>query len=254
VLQFGEPVRIVREPGLYVRTPFIQELTRFDKRVLSREVTASEYLTLDRKRMVVDHVARWRIVDPLAFYRTVRTEPAAVARMDDLTASRFRQELARFEFIPIVRERRDDIMETVSVGVAEAMRPFGIEIVDVRIRRLDLPSEVQDSVYARMQAERHRQAERFRAEGEERSRLIRARALREQEVILAEAYGDAQRLRGEGDARSIEIAGRAFGQDPEFYGFMRRIEAYERLLNKGTTLVMSPDSDLFRYLQTPRSQ
>lgn len=251
VLQFGEAVAVVQEPGLHVKAPFVQNVVWFDRRVLSRELTAAEYLTLDRKRIVIDHITRWRIVDPLAFFRTVRDEQAAVARMDDIAAARLRQELARFEFVPIVRERRDDIMDTVTIATREAMAAFGIQVLDVHIRRLDLPAEVQQSVFARMQAERLRLAERFRAEGEEQAREIRANADRDVQILLATAFATSQNLRGEGDAQAITVTGQAFGQDPEFYAFLRRLQTYEQVLTEGSTVVLRPDSSLFQYLENP---
>jgi membrane protease subunit HflC len=251
ILQFGDVMAIVQEPGLHMKAPFVQNVVRFDKRVLSRELNPSEYLTLDRKRIVVDHITRWRITDPLAFYRTVRDEQGAVSRMDDISSARMRQELARYEFIPIVRERRDDIMNDVTAGTRDAMRAFGIEVLDVHIRRLDLPAEVQQSVFARMQAERHRLAERFRAEGQEQALAIRASADREVQVILATAFGSSQSLRGEGDAQAIAVTGQAFGQDPEFYAFLRRMQTYEQVLGEGSTVVLQPNSSLFRYLESP---
>lgn len=251
ITQFGEPQKIVQSPGLYVKTPFIQEVVRFEKRILTRDPSPSEYLTLDRKRVVVDAVARYRITDPLQFYRTVRDEAGIGPRLDDIAGGWLRQELAGRNFIPIVREERDDIMARVTTGVREAMRPFGIEVVDVLIKRLDLPVGVQDSVFDRMRAERQRIAAGFRAEGEERAREIRATADRTAEVTIAGAVAQAERIRGEGDAAAIEITAAAFGRDLDFYQFQRRLAAYEELFTSGGTVVLTPDSDLFRYLEGP---
>ena len=251
VIQFGDVLAVVQEPGLHFKTPFVQDVVRFDRRVLSRELTPAEYLTLDRKRIVVDHVTRWRISDPLAFYRTVRDEAGAVARMDDITTTRLRQELSGTEFIPIIRERRDDILTRVTAGTRQGMQAFGIEVIDVNIRRLDLPTEVQQSVFARMQAERLVLAERFRAEGEEQALEIRARADRDVQILLATAFATSQNLRGEGDAQAIAVSAQAYGQDQEFYAFVRRLEVYERVLTDGSTLVLRPDSNLFQYLESP---
>lgn len=251
VLQFGQPVQIAQQPGLYYKLPVIQSLIRLERRVLVVDVEAGEYLSLDKKRLMVGHVSRWQIIDPLLFYRTMRDEPGAVARLNDLVSARLRQEIAKHNFIDIVREKREQIMAEVTLGVHEQAATFGIRVLDVRIKRLDLPSEVQASVFARMVAERERIAKRYRAEGEERALEIRATADKEREIILATAYADSQRLRGEGDAQAAAAAAAAFGQDHEFYAFLRRLEAYEQIFSEEAMLVLHPDSDLLRYLETP---
>lgn len=253
VTRFGQPVRIVREPGLYFRLPMVHMLTRFDKRVLGTDSPTGEYLTLDKKRLLVDHVSRWVIADPLQFYRTMREERGAMARLDDIISARLRQAFAKEEFKAIIREKRAAIMEEVTAATRELAKPFGIQVVDVRIKRADLPPEVQASVFARMQAERQRIAMRYRAEGEEKAREIRAGADKEREIILARAYSTGQRLRGEGDAEATAVTGRAFGQAPGFYAFLRRLETYERVFADGTTtILLRPDSDLLHYLESPR--
>jgi len=251
ITQLGKPVRIVREPGLHVKLPVLQTFTRFDKRILITDAQAAEYLTLDKKRLAVDHVSRWRIRDPLEFYRTVRDERGAMARLDDIIFARLRQEIARHNFAEFIREKREGIMQAVTAGTREMAAPFGIEVVDVRIKRADLPTEVQASVYARMRAERDRIAKRYRAEGEERARQIRASADKDREIIVAKAYEESQRLTGDGDAEAVATYARAFGQDPEFYGFLRRLETYEKIFAEGTTVILPADSDLLRYLQGP---
>jgi len=251
ITQLGKPVRIVREPGLHVKLPVLQTFTRFDKRILITDAQAAEYLTLDKKRLAVDHVSRWRIRDPLEFYRTVRDERGAMARLDDIIFARLRQEIARHNFAEFIREKRVGIMQAVTAGTREMAAPFGIEVVDVRIKRADLPTEVQASVYARMRAERDRIAKRYRAEGEERARQIRASADKDREIIVAKAYEESQRLTGDGDAEAVATYARAFGQDPEFYGFLRRLETYEKIFAEGTTVILPADSDLLRYLQGP---
>jgi membrane protease subunit HflC len=252
LVQFGNPQHIIREPGLYVKAPFVQQLIRFEKRVLSTDARTAEYLTLDKKRVMVDQISRWRIVAPLDFYRSVRDVQRAQARLDDNISARLRQEIAAHNFLDLVRQKREEIMATVTKEVRETVKPFGIEVIDVRIKQVDLPSEVQASVFARMRAERERIAKRYRAEGEERAREIRAGADKEREILLATAYETMQRLSGEGDAQAAAIYAQAFGKDPEFYGFLRRLQAYEKMLNTGTTLVLPPESDLLRYLQTAR--
>ena len=253
-IQLGEPKRILQEPGLYFKLPIVQNLVRFEKRVLTTDARTAEYLTLDKKRVLVDHVSRWRIQEPLEFYRSVRDQQRAMARLDDLISARLRQETAKHNFLDFVREKREEIMETVTKDTRETAKTFGIEVLDVRIKGLDLPQEVQASVFARMRAERERIAKRYRAEGEERAREIRAGADREREVILATAYETSQNLSGEGDAQATVIYAQAFGQDPEFYAFTRRLQAYEKILSSGTTLVLPPDSELLRYLQNPGGQ
>jgi modulator of FtsH protease HflC len=252
IVQFGNPQRILQEPGLYFKLPLLQNLVRFEKRVLTTDAQTAEYLTLDKKRVLVDHVSRWRIQDPLEFYRSVRDQERAMARLDDLISARLRQETAEHNFLDFVREKREEIMQVVTKDTKETAKSFGIDVLDVRIKGLDLPKEVQASVFARMRAERERIAKRYRAEGEERAQEIRAGADREREVILATAYETSQNLNGEGDANATTIYAQAFGQDPEFYAFTRRLQAYEKILTTGTTLVLSPDSELLRYLQNPR--
>lgn len=251
LIQLGDPKRILKEPGLYFKLPIVQNLVRFDNRVLTTDAQTAEYLTLDKKRVLVDHVSRWRIQEPLEFYRTVRDEERAMARLDDLISARLRQETAKHNFLDFVREKREEIMEVVTKDTKETAKSFGIEVLDVRIKGLDLPKEVQASVFARMRAERERIAKRYRAEGDERAREIRAGADREREIILATAYEISQKLSGEGDALAAAIYAQAFGQDSEFYAFTRRLQTYEKVLSIGTTLVLSPDSELLRYLQSP---
>jgi modulator of FtsH protease HflC len=251
VFQFGDPVAVVTEPGIYIKAPFIQDLVRLEKRILGTVPQQAEYLTLDKKRLLVDHISRWQITDPLLFYRTVRTETGAMARLDQVIAGRLREEIARQNFIDVVREKRESIMEVVTDGAQDSAKSFGITLVDVRIQRIDLPTEVQASVFARMQAERNRIAKRYRAEGEERAIQIRAAAEKEREIILATAYQQSQILRGEGDALAAAIYAEAFGRDLEFYSLTRRLQAYGMILNDGSTLVLPPESDLLRYLQSP---
>lgn len=251
VFQFGEPVKTAREAGVYFKTPLIQDLVLFDKRILGTVPQTAEYLTLDKKRLLVDHVSRWQITDPLLFYRTVRDETAAMARLDQVIAGRLREEIARHDFIDIVREQRETIMAVVTEGAQQPSASFGITLIDVRIQRIDLPSEVQASVFARMQAERERIAKRYRAEGEERALRITAAADKQREIIQATAYGQSQVLRGEGDAQAAFVTAEAFGQDLEFYGLTRRLQVYENIIGARSTIVLPPSSDLLRYLESP---
>ncbi len=229
---------------------------RFEKPVLTTDARAAEYITLDKKRVLVDHVSRWRIQDPLEYYCSVRDRIRAVARLDDIIAARFRQEIATHNFLDLIREKREEIMAeeimaTVTKATRETAKTFGIEVTDVRIKRLDLPDEVQASVFARMRAERERIAKRYRAEGEEQAQQLRAVADREREVILATAYETSEKLKGGGDAEATGIYASAFGKDAEFYAFTRRLQAYEKILSSDTTLVLNSDSELLKYLQSP---
>lgn len=253
LLELGRPVGIDQSPGLFLKKPFIQNVERFDKRILVSDAHPQEYLTGDKNRLVVDHVSRWRITDPLQFFQTVRNETGALARLDDIIISELRAELGRVNFTQIISDQRDPIMEAVSRRVAESaaqQTSGGIEVIDVRIKRADLPQEVQASVFARIIAERSRIAAQFRSEGAEQAFRIRADADKERTVIEARAYESAQRARGEGDARSTELYAAAYNRDPEFYAFTRNLEAYERYLKQKATLVLSGDGELFRYLNS----
>ena len=238
---------------MYFKIPIIQTLQLFEKRVLTTDALAAvEYITLDKKRVVVDHVSRWKIEDPLEFYRSVRTEVGALARLEDILVARLRQEIAKHPFIGFIREEREKIVETVAKDAHEQAKRFGIKIIDVRIKRADLPKEVQASVYARMQAERHRIAKRYRAEGEQRSREIKAETDKEKEIILAKAYQQQMKLFGEGDGRATDIYASSYEQDAEFYSFLRRLQTYEKLFEGKTTILLESDSELLKYFRNPR--
>jgi modulator of FtsH protease HflC len=252
VFQFGQHVVTRQDAGLYFKLPFVQDIIIFEKRVLGTEPQGAEYLSLDKKRLLVDHVSRWQITDPLLFYRTVRDEHSAAARLDQIIAGRLREEIARHDFIDIVRLKREAIMATVTDGASEvALRNFGITLLDVRIQRIDLPTEVQASVFGRMEAERQRIAHRYRAEGEERAIEIRAGADKQREIILANAYQESEILRGAADADAAAITAQAFGQDLEFYSLFRRLQVYKNILGSQSTVVLPPSSDLLRYLESP---
>jgi membrane protease subunit HflC len=248
ILQFGEPIRTIQTPGLKTKTPFLQNVIYFEKRVLSSDAPPQEYLTSDKKRLVVDHVTRWKITDPLLFLEAVRTEAGARARLNDIVFSELRRELATVEFVDIIAQERENIMERVAKSSAEKASEFGIDIVDVRTKRADLPEEVEQSVFDRMRAERQRESSLFRAQGEEQANIIRAQADREASVTRAEGEREAQRLRGEGEAEAIGIYAEALSQDPEFYAFTRRLEAYAAVLKQGDTVIIPADSEFFRFL------
>lgn len=252
ITQFGKYIRTIKEPGLHFKIPLIHTLHRFDNRVLAQDPPSVEFITLDKKRVLVDHICRWKIEDPLEFYRSVRTETAALARLDDIIVARLRQEIAKQTFISFIREEREKIVEEVTKEANELAKRFGIKIIDVRIKRADLPKEVQASVYARMQAERNRIAKRYRAEGEQRSREIRAETDKEKEIILARAYEQQMKFFGEGDARATEIYAAAYERDPEFYSFLRRLQTYEKMAEGKTTLLLEADAELLNYFRSPR--
>ena len=248
ILQFGDPIRTIQTPGLNAKLPFIQNVIFFERRVLSSDAAPQEYLTTDKKRLVVDHVTRWRITDPLLFFKAVRTEAGARARLDDIVFSELRQELATVRFRDVIAQERENIEERVAKSAAEKASEFGINVVDVRTKRADLPEEVEQSVFDRMRAERQRESSLFRAEGEEQANIIRAQADRAGTVIRAEGEQEAQQLRGEGEAAAISIYAKSLSQDPEFYAFSRRLEAYAGILNQGDTVVIPANAEFFRFL------
>ncbi len=248
VTQFGEYKRTADAPGLYFMTPFVQTVTRMERRIMGSDTPPAEYLTLDKKRLVADPVTRWRVVDPLSFFKTVQNEVGAKARLDDMVNSEMRRELASRNFGDIIGNARDPMMVRVAAAVREQTKEFGVEIVDIRIKRADLPKEVQESVYARMRAERDRVAKQYRSEGEEEAQKIRADTDKEKVILLAQAYETAEKARGEGDAEGTGIYAAAYGKDPEFYSFIRSLDAYEKAIGADTSLVLSTGSDLFKFL------
>jgi membrane protease subunit HflC len=248
ILQLGEPINTVQAPGLNTKLPFVQNVILFEKRVLSSDAPPQEYLTADKKRLVVDHVTRWQITDPLLFFKSVRTEAGARARLDDIVFSELRQELATVGFGDVIAQERENIEERVAESAAEKASEFGIKVVDVRTKRADLPEEVEQSVFDRMRAERQRESSLFRAEGEEQANIIRAQADRAGTVIRAEGEREAQQLRGEGEAAAITIYAEALSQDPEFYAFSRRLEAYAGILKQGDSVIIPADTEFFRFL------
>jgi membrane protease subunit HflC len=249
ILQFGKPIRTITEPGLNFKLPApFQTASVFDNRLLEYDVPPEEILSQDKKSLIVDNYVRFRIVNPLLFLQTVQSVPIAVTRLDDIVYSKLRQELGTHEMAEIITENRDVIMEKVTRESNEATGPYGIEVVDVRIKRVDLPQENEKSIYARMEAERMRQANKFRSEGEEEAQKIRATTDRDKVVILADAYKIAQEIRGEGEAKALQIYADAFSKDPDFYEFVRTLETYKKVIDKNTTLVLPSNSKLFKIL------
>ena len=249
ILQFGEPVRIIKTPGLHFKLPApLQVAQRFDDRLLEYDVPPEEILSKDKKSLIVDNYVRWRITDPLLFLQTVQTEPIAKTRIDDIVYSELRRELGTHNMSEIITERREIIMEKVTRQSAIATKPYGIEVVDVRLKRVDLPQNNEQSIYRRMQAERIRQANKFRSEGEEESQKIKASTDKDKTIILANAYKEAEEVKGEGEAKAVDIYARAFSKDPDFYEFYRTLETYKIILDKKTTLVLPTNSKLFDIL------
>ena len=249
VLAFGKPVKTITKPGLNFKLPApLQVAVTFDKRLLEYDVPPEEVLSMDKKTLIMDNYVRWRIVDPLLFLQTVQAIPTAKTRLDDIVYSELRQELGIHDMVEIITETRDLIMDKVTAASNEESEKYGIEVVDVRIRRVDLPSENEASIYARMEAERNRKANMFRSEGEEEAQKIRAKTERDKTVILADAYKISQEIRGEGEARALDIYASSFSKDPKFYEFVRTLETYEKVIDKKTTLVLPGDSKLFKEL------
>ena len=254
ITQFGQYKRTIKAPGLKLKIPFLEAVQRFDQRILASDAVPGEYLTKDKKRLLADHVTRWRIEDPLLFYKTVRDELGALARLDDIVFSEMRRTLAENDFTDIIAKKREALMEEIAENARALSKQFGINVVDVRIKRADLPAEVQASVFARMVAERERIAKRYRSEGDEEAAKIRAQTDKERTIILATAYEESQKLRGEGDREAAKIYTEAYSADPEFYRFVKSLETYEQTIKDGTAFLLSSDSELLKYFRTTTSQ
>ena len=249
ILQFGDPIRTITEPGLHFKLPVpFQNIVRFDDRLLEYDVSPEEVLSKDKKSLIVDNYVRWKIINPLVFLQTVQAIPTAITRMDDIIYSELRRELGTHNMTEIITETREEIMEKVTKNSDKATDQYGIEVVDVRIKRVDLPKENEQSIYARMEAERNRQANKFRSEGDEEAQKIRASTEKDKTIILAVAYKESEEIRGVGEAEALEIYAKAFGADPDFYEFVRTLETYKKIIDGKTTLVLPVDSDLFKLL------
>lgn len=252
VLQFGSTKRVITEPGLQYKLPFVQNVIFLDKRILDLDSPAQEVIASDQKRLVVDAFARYRITNPLSFYQTVGTIGGANTRMATVLNSAVRRVLGDATFESVVRDDRPQLMNRIATQVNREAGNFGIEIVDVKIRRADLPEANSEAIFGRMQTERQQEAAEFRARGAEAARRITSRADRDATVIVAEAERDNQQIRGEGDATRNAIFAEAFGKDPDFFAFYRSMQAYEEALKgSNTRLVLSPDSELFRFFGNP---
>jgi membrane protease subunit HflC len=252
VLEFGKPKRVIKDAGLNWKVPFIQNVEFFDKRILDLDATSQEAIASDQKRLVVDAFLRYRIVDPLRFFQTVRDERIARQRLSTILESALRRVLGESSFIAVVRDEREDLMAQITKQVNANAQDFGIDVVDVRIKRADLPEANSQAIFRRMQTEREQEAAQIRAQGEEVARRIRAEADRDVTVLKAEATRESEVLRGQGDAQRNNIFNKAFGKDPDFFGFYRSMQAYEAgLKSSDTRLLLSPNTEFFRYFNDP---
>ena len=247
VLQFGEPVRLVQEPGLKFKVPFIQNVVVYDKRLLNLEPPAQEVVLKDKKRLDVDTFSRYRITEPLTFYKTVRNEYQAQSRLQDIVNSSARNVLATFTLLELLSEKRTEIMKKISEAVKADASQLGVEVADVRIRRADLPIDISQAINERMKTERIREAKGYRADGEKTAQEIRAKADKDATITVANAEKMAQKIKGEGDKIATEVWNKATSVDPEFYAFYRSLEAYKKSFNDKTSLVLSPEGEFFNY-------
>ncbi len=255
VLEFGNPKRVVTKPGLYWKTPVVQTVEFFDKRILDVEISSKEVTASDQKRLVVDAFARYKIIDPLLFFQSVTDEAGAHARIDNVMDAAMRSVLGGSSFIDVVKEKREALMRQIAERVNGEVKDFGIEIVDVRIKRADLPEANSQAIYERMKTEREREAAEIRAQGNEQSKRIKATADRGVTVLIADANRDSERLRGEGDAERNRIYAGAFSKDPDFFAFYRSMQAYEEGLKASDTrLIISPTTEFFRYFNNPSGE
>ena len=248
VLELSKPKEIITEPGLYFKLPFLQKVRYFSKQLLDNDSNPTEVITKDKKNLLVDNFTMFKIVDPLKFLETVRGERSARARLDDIIYSELRVEIGTHDLHDVVTETRDSIMAKVTNEANVKAAEYGIEVVEVRIKRTDLPPEVANSIFNRMRTERERIAMEYRSEGKEEATKIRAETDKEKTILVAEAYKEEQIVRGEGDALATKIYADAFNKDQKFYTFMRSMEAYKKSLKTDTTLLMSENSDFLGFL------
>ena len=252
VLRLGQPQQPITEPGLHFKAPFIDTVVYIDKRILDLEAPAQEVIASDQKRLVVDAFARYKIVDPLRFYQTLGSIAGANSQLAILLNSGLRRVLGEATFTQVVRDERDNLMSRIQQRLDQEAKSYGIQVVDVRIRRADLPEQNSLAVYRRMQTERQREDAEFRAQGNQRGQEIRSRADREVTVLIADANSKAEQVRGEGDASRNQIFAEAYNRDPDFFAFYRSMQAYENGLKPGETrMVLNPDTSFFRYFNDP---
>ncbi len=250
VLQLGKPVHNdPLGPGLHFKLPLVQDVVYFESRILDYDAKPEEITTEDKKYMNIDSFAKWRVANPLVFYQKVRTIPGAQARLDDIIRSQLRVSLGRYTLIEVVSRKRPEIMANVTARTKKQLEPYGIEVIDVRIKRTDLPPENATAIFGRMKAERQRQAKQYRSEGQEASDRIKAQADKERSIILAEAEKESQVLRGQGDAKATAIYAEALGQSPEFYAFKRSLDAYRKSFNKKSRFIFTPETPFLKFFR-----
>jgi membrane protease subunit HflC len=252
VVRLGKPIWVITEPGLNYKVPLIDSVIGIDKRILDLEAPSQEVIASDQKRLVVDSFARYRVQDPLKFYQTVGSIEAVNSRLSTLLISALRRVLGEASFIQLVRDERPQLTQRMREQLDHEAAAFGIAVIDVRIRRADLPEQNSQAVYQRMQTERQREAAEFRAQGSQRSQEIRSKADRDVTVLIADATSKAEQIRGEGDAQRNRIFADAYGRDRDFFGFYRSMQAYETgLRHNDTRMLLNPDTDFFRYFVDP---
>ena len=248
LLELQKPKEIITEPGLYFKIPVMQKVRFFSKQLLDNDSPPTEVITRDKKNLLIDNFSLYRITDPLKFLETVRSENGARARLDDIVYSELRVEIGTHDLHDIVTENRETIMDKVTREANKKAAEYGIEMADVRIKRIDLPPEIANSIFNRMRTERQRIAMEYRSEGKEESTKIRAETDKEKTILIAEAYKQEQATRGEGDGQATKIYAEAFERDPKFYSFIRSMEAYKKSLKSDTTILLSEDSEFLRFL------
>ncbi len=248
LLELQKPKEIITEPGLYFKIPFIQKIRYFSKQLLDNDSPPAEVITRDKKNLLIDNFSLWRITDPLKFLETVRSVNGARARLDDIVYSELRVEIGTHDLHAAVTESRETIMAKITKEANVKAAEYGIELADVRIKRIDLPPEIANSIFNRMRTERERIAKEYRSEGNEESTKIRATTDKEKTILIAEAYKQEQTVRGKGDAKAIKVYADALQKDPKFYAFIRSMEAYKTSLKNDTTILMTEDSDFLKFL------
>jgi modulator of FtsH protease HflC len=248
VLELSKPKKIITEPGLYFKIPVLQKVTFFSKQLLDNDSPPTEVITRDKKNLLIDNFSLYRITDPLKFLETVRTENGARARLDDIVYSELRVEIGTHTLMDVVTENRNLIMAKVTEESNKKATEYGIQMADVRIKRVDLPPEIANSIFNRMRTERQRIAMEYRSEGKEESAKIRAQTDKEKTILIAEAYKQEQTIRGQGDGKATKIYADAFSKDPKFYNFIRSMEAYKKSLKTDTTILLSEDSEFLNFL------
>ncbi len=254
ILQFGEPIRVINSAGIKFKMPFLQNSVIFDKRIIDLGISEQEVIASDQKRLIINAYAKYKIVDPLKFYTSVATQQGLSSKLSGIIDSSLRQVIGEATLNELLTENRTKIMQEIKDAVSKSSEIFGIKIVDVRIMRADLPQENSDAIFARMQTEREKEAREIRANGAEEADRIRAEADKQRTIIIAEAKKTSDLTRGEGDATSIKIFAESYGKDPDFAEFYRSMSAYkEALRNDKTKMVISPDNEFFRYMNTSSS-